>query len=212
LFHWKKKHFYNFSFSFLLIISANQAFAQERCSDLDWLRYYQQSELGYKIIDQQELKNQVLSRWQRTGRVISVELQQTLSQRLNLVEQALLPEGPLDQFFKENNLDSRTAIIYLYGTTASLVSKNPLKKNHSWSTESDIDFIISVRGLNGEYWRLSRGPHKPSSIQNVPIEVQSLYLMKELDVVLYNEFGMEVFLPEETQAIPDYAILVRQPK
>lgn len=193
-----------------LLTSSQFLYAQEKCSDLRLI----QTEISFsykaQLISIGELIANVQSAWSKSKVVPNESDKAKVLDRLELVMKAIEPGGKLDQFFEENNLNPATAKIYLYGTTASYLSFNPLKSGHHWSDKSDIDFTISIKDYQGQYWRLARGPHKPTAIDGIDIEVQSLFLMKEIDVQMANEFGMEIMLPEAELPVPDYAILVRR--
>jgi hypothetical protein len=205
-----KKLFVKFLFIGLLT-SSQFLLAQEKCSDLRLLQTEVSLSYRAQLISANELAVEIQSAWSKSKVGPSESEKAEVLTRLELVMEVIKPGGKLDQFFEENNLDPATAKIYLYGTTASYLSFNPLKPGHHWSKNSDIDFTISVKDYQGHYWRLARGPHKPTAIDGIEIEVQSLFLKREIDVHMANEFGMEILLPEADLPVPDYAILVRQP-
>ncbi|HAR62297.1 MAG TPA: hypothetical protein DCS13_02425 [Candidatus Margulisbacteria bacterium] len=145
--------------------------------------------------------------------ILPADVLALIKERAKLVDEIIVPGGPLDQYLLKENVDPKSATVYFYGSSCTGVPFLQKKSGVAYVTaQSDIDFLVFANKVNGTLWRMPEGPNRPFEYNSVPVEVISGYVQGSvLDEFLFNLFGLKIYSKEATLAVPFSSKLVRSP-
>lgn len=138
------------------------------------------------------------------------EVRELMRQRQAMAEAIVAQGGPLDQYLRRVGADPETAVVYLFGSSAT--GRSYKDANHFLSVVSDLDLLVFAFNPDGHEWRTKDRPEPAFYYQGVRVDVISGWVECYVDGGITAELGIDSVHYKATYDIPKEALLQRKPR